>query len=230
MSITFHGVSSDTLGLIVERSPDYKIPSRKMTAFEVAGRNGDILYQQDAFQNVIQSYECYIRGGSNLSTAIQGVIAWLIADKGYQRLEDSYTANQFRLAYCNNAAEVVNSLNKFGRCTIEFSCKPQRFLTSGETEVTIVSPHTFSNPTVYDAKPLIYVNTSTDGTIDIDGTEIECATGEYYIDCDTQNAYMGNVNMNSYINCSAFPVLASSSVVTLTTITTCKITPRWWTL
>ena len=230
MSITFHGVSSDSLGLIVERSPDYNIPSRKMSAFEVAGRNGDILYQQDAFQNVNQSYECFIKGGSNLSAAIQGVIAWLVANKGYQRLEDSYTANQFRLAYCNNAAEVANSLNKFGKCTIEFSCMPQRFLTSGETEETVSSTKTFTNPTVYDAKPLIYVNSSTDGSIDIDGVEIDCLAGEYYIDCDTQNAYFGSVNMNSYITAPEFPVLGSSSVVTVTTLTTVKVTPRWWTL
>ena len=230
MSITFHGVNSDSLGLIVERSPDYNIPSRKMTAFEVAGRNGDILYQQDAFQNVPQPYECFIKGGSNLSAAIQGVIAWLIADKGYQRLEDSYTANQFRLAYCNNAAEVANSLNKFGKCTIEFSCMPQRFLTSGETEETVSSTKTFTNPTVYDAKPLIYVNSSADGSIDIDGMQIDCLAGEYYIDCDTQNAYFGSVNMNSYITAPEFPVLGSSSVVTVTTLTTVKVTPRWWTL
>lgn len=230
MSITFHSVNSDSLGLIVERSPDYNIPSRKMSAFEVAGRNGDILYQQDAFQNVIQSYECFIKGGSNLSAAIQGVIAWLVANKGYQRLEDSYTANQFRLAYCNNAAEVANSLNKFGKCTIEFSCMPQRFLTSGETEETVSSSKTFTNPTVYDAKPLIYVNSSTDGSIDIDGVEIDCLAGEYYIDCDTQNAYFGSVNMNSYITAPEFPVLGSSSVVTVTTLTTVKVTPRWWTL
>lgn len=227
--ITFHGVTSDSLGLIVEYFPNYNIPSRKMSAFSVAGRNGDILYQQNAWENVTQSYQCYVRGGSNLSSAIQGVISWLTVD-GYARLEDSYNAYQYRLAYCNNPAEVVNLLNRFGRATIEFSCKPQRFLTSGETEITIVSPHTLSNPTSYNAKPLIYVNSTADGSIDIDGVQIDCLAGEYIIDCDTQNAYFGDVNMNAYISADVFPVLASSSVVTVTDLTTVKVTPRWWTL
>ena len=228
--ITYHGISSDTLGLVVESFPSYNVPSKKVTAFEVAGRNGDILYSQNAYHNVIQSYDCYINGSTNLSQAIQGVINWLVNLEGYQRLEDSYTANQFRLAYCSNVNEVANALNRFGRCTIEFSCYPQRFLTSGETEITIVSPHTLTNPTPYDAKPLIYVNTSSVGKIDIDGIEIECAVGEYYIDCDSQNAYFGDTNMNTYISCPQFPTLGASSVVTLTSITTCKITPRWYVL
>lgn len=231
MSITFNGVSSDSLGLIVEYSPTYNIPSRKMSAFEVAGRNGDILYQQNAFQNVVQPYDCYIQGNGNLSTAIQNVIAWLISNTGYLRLEDSYTANQYRLAYCNNAAEVANALNKMGRCTIEFSCKPQRFLTSGESATAITSGDTLTNSTAYDAKPLIYVNTAQEGTIEIGGVSITCSAGEYYIDCDTQNAYFGTTNMNSYISASEFPVLSSgSNTITLTDIDTCTITPRWWVL
>lgn len=229
MSITFHGVSSDSLGLVVEHYPSYNVPSRKMSAYSVAGRNGDILYQQNAYENVVQNYDVYIRKGSALSQSIQKVIEWLMVD-GYQRLEDSYTANQFRLAYCNNAAEVANAFNEFGRCTLSFTCMPQRFLTSGETEVTIVSPHTFTNPTAYPAKPLIYVNTASSGTIDIDGVSIECDVGEYYIDCDTQNAYLGTSNMNSYINAPVFPTMSGTSVVTISTVTTCKVTPRWWTL
>lgn len=225
--ITFNGVTSDSLGLIVEYFPNYNIPTRKMSAFSVAGRNGDILYQQNAYENVIQTYECYIQGGSNLSSAIQSVIAWLNVD-GYARLEDSYTVNQFRLAYCNNSAEVINKLNRFGRCVIEFSCKPQRFLTSGETEVT--NPASLTNPTVYPAKPLIHVDSTADGSIDIDGVTITCLAGEYYIDCDTQNAYFNDQNMNSYISATEFPVLSGTSTITITDLTTVKVTPRWWTL
>lgn len=229
MSITFHGVSSDSLGLIVEHYPSYNIPARKMSAFSVAGRSGDILYQENAYENVIQDYDVYIRKGTALTQSIQKVIAWLMVD-GYARLEDSYNANQFRLAYCNNAAEIANALNEFGRCTLSFTCMPYRYLTSGETEVTIVSPHTLTNPTPYPASPLIYVNTASSGSIDIDGVTIDCDVGEYYIDCDTQNAYFGTVNMNSYINAPVFPAISGTSVVTVSTVTTCKITPRWRTL
>ena len=224
--ITFHGVSSDSLGLVVERYPSYNIPARKMSAFDVAGRSGDILYQQNAWQNVIQAYDVYIKGGAD---AIQKVIAWLMVD-GYQVLSDSYSSGQFRWAYCNNAAEVANTLNQFGRCTLEFSCMPQRFLTSGATVTTVSGSATLTNPTVYPANPLIHVNSATSGSIDIDGVEIVCAAGEYNIDCDTQNAYFGTANMNSYINAPVFPVLAGTSTVTVTTLDLCEITPRWWTL
>ena len=231
MSITFNGTTSDTIGVIVERVPNRHVPTRRYNPVSIAGRNGDILMTDESFPNVIQEYEVYLSKSANdMPMLSKNCAGWLCSPKGYARLEDSFDTYVYREAYLSDGFDIENMLNQFGRAKIAFSCKPQKFLKTGETQVTITSPHTLTNPTVFDAKPLIYVNTSTDGTIDIDGVEIECAAGEYYIDCDSQNAYFGTVNMNSYINAPVFPVLSGTSVVTLTTITTCKITPRWWTL
>ena len=50
--ITWNGVSSDTLGIYVEKAPSMNRPARKMDSYDVPGRNGSIIRMQDAWENV----------------------------------------------------------------------------------------------------------------------------------------------------------------------------------
>jgi len=233
MSITFNGVSSNSVNVIVERVPNRHVPTRKFNPISIAGRNGDVLITDESFPNVTQRYEVYLSKDTyNLPTLSKACAGWLCSPKGYARLEDSFDASVYREAYLSEGFDIESMLNQFGRATIAFSCKPQKFLKTGETAVSITSGDTLTNSTAFDAKPLIHINTAQDGSIDIDGVSITCSAGEYYIDCDSQNAYFNNANMNTYISCSEFPVLAANSTctVTMTDIDTCTITPRWWVL
>lgn len=233
MSITWNEISSDSIGVTVERVPTRYIPTRKFNPISIAGRNGDVLITDESFPNVTQRYEVYLsEDASDLPTLTTACSGWLCAPTGYARLEDSFDSTVYREAYLSEGFDVENMLNQFGRATIAFSCKPQKFLKTGETAVSITSGDTLTNSTAFDAKPLIYISTAQDGTIDIDGVSITCSAGEYYIDCDSQNAYLDSTNMNTYISCSEFPVLAANSTctITLTDIDTCTITPRWWVL
>ena len=56
--------------------------------------------------------------------------------------------------------------------------------------------------------------------------------GAVVLDSDTQNAYLGAVNLNSTISAPEFPTLpAGESAVRWTGgITGVEIIPRWWTL
>lgn len=155
--IWFNGISSDDIGIVVERYPNYTIPMRKLSTQSVDGRNGDLLFSQNAFENVIQTYEIYIRQtGMNMQEVAHKLIEWLFAVEGYQRLEDSYDLDHFRLAYVVGGQKIINNLNRFGRATLEFNCKPQRFLKSGEEAVNITtSPGSVTNPTQYKSAPLV---------------------------------------------------------------------------
>ena len=46
----------------IEKLPTIKGPTRKRTPIPVAGRNGDLHYDEDAYSNYTQSYECYFHG------------------------------------------------------------------------------------------------------------------------------------------------------------------------
>lgn len=140
MSITWNGVSSDTIGVIVERIPDRYVPARRFSPQQVAGRNGDILLVDKSFPNVEQEYEVYLSAeAQGLPSVARACAEWLMGPDGYCRLEDSYDTTVYREAFLMGGYDLENILNKFGRCTITFSCKPQKYLLTGDTPIEIDS-------------------------------------------------------------------------------------------
>ena len=138
MSITWNGVSSDTIGVIVERIPNRYVPTRRFSPQQVAGRNGNILLVDKAFPNVEQEYEVYLSAESQgLPSVARACAEWLMGPDGYCRLTDSYDTTVYREAFLLGGFDIENILNKFGRCTITFSCKPQKYLLTGDTPIEI---------------------------------------------------------------------------------------------
>lgn len=230
--IWWHEISSDDLHVVVERYPDVVMPSRKMEKISVPGRNGDLLIQQDAFENVQQRYEVYISAETpRLPTIAHKVAEWLCV-KGYQRLEDSYWLDTFRLAAYQGGAEITNVLNRFGRATIEFDCKPQRFFKYGDFFETMSKNQVLHNPSPYTAKPIIVIQGSGSGTLTLGGKTLSLTDcNGITVDCDIMQVYKGTTNKNSTAS-GAFPELpeGDSSITWTGGITGVKLKPRWWTI
>lgn len=223
--ITFNGVSSNSIGVIVERIPNRNVPVRRTQQQEVPGKNGNVLLHDDSFPNVEQAYEVYFSGATEgLPAVARAAAEWLCSPKEYKTLWDSYDPNVFHEAVLASGFEIENALNKLGRATIVFSCKPQKYLTSGRTPT---SETTLTNPTPFEARPLIKV--SGEGTITIGGRTITVLeeVEDFEIDCETMEA-----DDNTKIFCMDFPVLVEGeNTVTLDEgITAFEITPRWWTI
>ena len=234
--IWFAGKSSDDVGVVVEYSPNPTRPLKKYEIVSVAGRNGDLLIEQDAYENYVQAYDVYVRADRNrLHYSASAVAEWLYAPRGYQRLEDSYDLDHYRLAYYVGALDIEGVLNTFGRATLEFNCKPQRYLKSGEAALpAITAAASLVNPTGFAAKPLITVYGSGTGSLAIGNYTVDFTGINSYVtlDCETQNAYKGNTNRNLYISTNKFPQLdAGETEISFTGgITSIVIVPRWWRL
>lgn len=230
--IWWHNVSSDDVNVIVERCPNVIIPSRKQEKISVQGRNGDLLIQQDAFDNVRQQYDIYVSAETQrLPTIAHKVAEWLCV-KGYQRLEDSYWLDTFRLASFQGGIDIANILNRFGRATIEFDCKPQRFYKSGDFFIDVENGAKLLNPSPFEAKPIIIVEGSGSGTITAgDKTITLTDCDNITIDSDIMQVYQGTTNKNRTAS-GAFPVLTEGQTEITWTggITGIKLKPRWWTL
>ena len=161
MKFTWNGISSDSLGMIVEKYPSRPFPQRKCTVYSVAGRSGDLVVDENAYTNVTQEYQVFVKGDSTLQTKLSTIAAWLIGTAGYQRLTDDYDTSIYRLARVANAVEFLNSLNKFGKATLQFDCKPQRYPVVDEVWSHFVDEqgYTFTYPStgLLPAYPLIEI-------------------------------------------------------------------------
>lgn len=141
MSITFNGVLSDSLGVVVERIPNPQIAARRSTSEVVPGRNGVLLQDDGSFATVTESYSMHIsaEGGQLFKRAARRVASWLLSQPGFLRLEDSYEADVFRLAQYSGGIDITSYFYDHGTFRCSFECQPQRFLKLGETEISVGS-------------------------------------------------------------------------------------------
>lgn len=135
MAIFLDDVSSDTVNLFVENYPARVIPRRRYSVEQIAGKNGDLFFDEGTFENYTQTYNVYISGekaGTNLNEALNKVTGWLYpAMTQYVKLRDDYDTSVYRRAYFTGGGDISNYFDKQGRGTLEFVCQPQRFSIAG---------------------------------------------------------------------------------------------------
>lgn len=155
---TFGDISSKAYGVYITQEAAYNAPERDVEVFEIAGRNGAYILDNGRFRNITVTYKCGIAldSESDFASAIRAFRNALSSKAGkYVRLTDEYNPNEFREAAFIGGIEVDMADRRAGEFEVTFDCKPQRFLTSGETTVTVTSGGTLTNPTLFEAKPLI---------------------------------------------------------------------------
>lgn len=225
----YNGHSSAEFGVWISGGGTYNAPARDVTTEAIPGRNGVVTFDNGRFENTLLTYPAFI--SRRFQTRIDGFRAYMKAQRGYNRLEDTYHPNEYRLAMFKSGLDVsTTARNLAGSFDIVFDCKPQRFLKSGEKLTAFSSGSVLYNPTLYDALPLIVCNGN--GTITLNGTAITISgnSGQIYIDCDLQDAYLGSTNKNSKITPN-FPKLSpGDNALSYTGVTGVQIMPRWWTM
>lgn len=151
MSFTFNGVNCESLGMVVERYPFRPFPTRKQTIYSVPGRSGDLIIDEDAYENTTQEYEVYVGHDSEtMQEKLTAIAAWLLTPSGYCVLTDTYDPAVKRYARFIGGVNFMNSLNKFGKATATFSCKPQRYPATDVVysgTLSDISPVTITLPT-----------------------------------------------------------------------------------
>lgn len=229
---TFGGVSSDALGLIIS-CPVYPIPERDEEQVEIPGRNGSLLFDNNRYKNVTITYDCLIKDYVKNGNAVRALLA---SKTGYQRLEDSYRPDIYRIARLSGQMQPTPGPHKrTAEISISFDCIPQCYIKAGETPITVKNGDTIYNGYPFAAAPLIRVYGYGNLYIGHALVTISKFSDSYIdIDCNTMDAFCGANNLNSSITLAedSFPRLlpGTNGIKTDDTITKITITPRWWTL
>ena len=228
--------STKDFDMHIEKIPAIKGSTRKRTTVSVPGRNGDLHYDEEAFSNYKQPYECYFHGCRPTPEQTHAIRAWLCASGEYLKLEDTYDPAYYRMATFVGPLDVNNYFNKYGRCTVYFDCAPQFFLKSGDDPVVFDRNSLIYNPTSQKALPLITVYGTGAGTLTIGGytVEIKYMQDCVMLDCDLEDAYKvtdgERSNQNANIYAPYFPkLLPGENTISFTgDIASVEIIPRWW--
>ncbi len=181
----FDGIDSKQYGVYITGQGVFDAPVRDVEMIEIPGRNGSYALDKGRFNNIEVTFPAGMFGNTD-GEFMQGICDLrnaLASRKGYCRLTDEYNPNEYRMAVYKSGLEVSPAQLKAGQFDITFDCKPQRFLTSGETEQTVTSGATITNPTLFESHPLLLVDGY--GQFDINGEPITIQQG----------ALMGNTTL-----------------------------------
>ena len=218
------GIYGDKLALAPERDQEF---------VKVPGRDGDLILDNGRYNNITVSYKAFIIRNYNYN--MMALRNALMSKKGYQRLQDTINPEEFRLGKAIPFNIEEHGILKAGEFTMQFVCKPQRFLTEGEIPIEVTAATSLLNAYEETAKPLIRAYGT--GTFSIGGVAVEITSASSYtdIDCELQEAYKDtlatNCNSNIVLTNNVFPVLKpGENAITLSGITKLEITPRWWIL
>ena len=229
----FAGYDTRTLGVSVFSLETMTAPKRIYDAVTIPGRNGALLIDQKRHTDTPHRYSAVIY--ENFENRLAQFRSILMSVRGYQRLEDSITPDEFYLAYYDDVfMATAYSDMSMGHLEVAFTRKPQRFLKTGETVTTFTENGTITNPTLFPSKPLIRVYGT--GRVGIGSDSILITSADEYtdIDCEIMEAFKGTSSCNPYIQLSGidFPELkpGNNGITLGTGITRVDITPRWYRL
>lgn len=219
-------------GVLVSDAGIYASPEPDYTSYEIAGRNGDLHINNGRYKNVDITYQAFI--AHEFEDRFVPFRSAILSQEGYVRIEDDFQKDMYRLGRLKSGIEGKIKLARgIGTFELEFDCKPQWYLKSGENETVFTENGSILNPTVFPSKPLIRVYGKGTVTVGTNVFVINAAGTEFIeIDTDSKQAYEGAANRNSNIKVNQWGSLTSgNNTITLGTgITKVTVKPRWYEL
>lgn len=176
--LTFGGINSLDYGIYISGEAVFNAPARDVEMLQIPGRNGDLVLDHGRFENVEVSYPAGTFGDdqTDFREKLSDFRNAILSQVGYQRLTDTYHPDEYRMGVYASGLEVAPvHYNTAGEFVLTFNCKPQRWLTSGETAVSVADGGTLDNPTLFEASPLLEVYGY--GKINIGNSEIVLDSG-----------------------------------------------------
>lgn len=230
--LTIGDVSSADYGIFLSGEGSFQAPRRSYQEITIPGRNGILMIDEERMENVSVKYKMIIM--QTFPADYEGFRNALLSLRGYQRLEDTFHPDEYRMGIfkAGIVPKTYGLRNQSGKFELEFDCKPQRWLKSGEEQIELTGSGMIYNSTLFEAKPLIRVYGN--GVLGVGSETITISGVSGYVDIDSEveDAYQGAANMNGNIVLSSgnFPMLhpGDNGISMGTGITRVIITPRWW--
>ena len=123
-------------GIYVDAAVSFNKPAKRVQSISVPGRNGNLIIDEGAFDNVLISYPVFEK--SSFPMEFDSIVNWLASLEGYQRIECSNDPTHFRLGrFVVPQTPTSKRLNRDGYYQLSFDCKPQRYLNLGEVPTEI---------------------------------------------------------------------------------------------
>lgn len=232
-TFSIDGVSAKSVGIQLQNPIVFSEPVPIYEKEHIPGRNGDLIFETGCYENRDGLASCFVMQ-KDVIKSLNATNKFLLSKNGYRKLETSDDPDHFWMARVKNGAQIEQRLRILAPFEIEFDCKPQRFVKSGNYPKEVLKYEIFCNFFGFTAKPLFSIYGEGEGKLIVGNTVIpvNIVDNVLHIDSETQNAYNNAGYQNMNIDAPEFPVFPYGETVVKFTggIERVVVYPRWWEL
>lgn len=232
-------VSSDNYGMVLTEILTWETPEINVKFEPIPGRNDTLTTWDGRLKNLEFSYFAYIN--KDFFAQYSRFRNAILSHIGYQKISDSTDPDHYRFGIVHQSIHGKPSeRGASGTVEIRITCKPQRFLISGEQKISLSAPGSLMNPTAFVSKPLIKVYGTGTGELHAGGRTVRFTKPidqHVILDCEMLDAYRldgsgAPENKNETIFAPEFPMLSpgTNQISWTGDISKVEIIPRWWTI
>ncbi|BBN99154.1 phage tail domain-containing protein [Sporolactobacillus terrae] len=231
----FRGKKSTDFHLILREGHHIGSPDRDAEFISIPGRNGDLIRDNERFENFDDEYDCALMVGDaqNIEAQARAVKAWLQSEFSYGYLRDYNDLDYYREAVCTSKIDIEKTLAQIGWAKIIFNCKPFKKSLVGLETVTLTTEKTLYNAEAFKSEPYLKVYGSGDVTIYVNNQSINLKGIEDYIEIDSEmkNCFKDTQAQNDRLR-SDWPVFlpGENNISWTGTVDKLEIIPKWRTL
>lgn len=227
-SMTFKGVTSAAMGVVVLEYPPITKPAARVKTETIPGRSGDLTLQSEpAYETYDKVVRCRL-----LSTAVlENVSAWM---NGSGLL---VLGNESAYAYLARVDDKIDFEKVIpGRearvFEVTFAVQPDKRLATPEADIVLIENGTVANPGTLPSRPQILVDATGDVTIMVGTyvTDLEGLTEPILLDSELGMATnaAGTLNASALVSGDWPRLVPGNNAISWTgAVTSITITPRW---
>lgn len=231
----YNGTKSfDDMSMIIKSSPVVTTTRRRITSTTIPGRSGDILIDDEGYENFNKTYSvAIIAENESLNLIINNIKRWLYSNVNYGKLEDTYDKNYFYRAFVNDAISITQIAHNVAEAEITFNCKAYKYAKDGLQKAVLVSAGELINNEAFSALPQIQLFGKGSGTLNINNRSyyIESCVDGMILNSEIGQAYTADMStlLNNNIKFTNFPTLDSghNDITWSGNISKVIITPNW---
>ena len=211
--LIFNGINSKDLGIRIERHNNFSSPQRVVERIKVPGRTGEIIIDDNSYENIIFEYEFILDcKESDLASKSEEIASWLHNDYTYKTLTFS-NSNKIYNAVVINKIDISRMFKQFGKALVTFEAYEIPNSLNERNTFIIKDSGIFQNNFNRELKPVLKVVGEGDCSISINSQEVilKGLEGGLIIDCYNLDCY--KEEGNKIINCNnkmigMFPILS----------------------
>lgn len=231
----YNGVKSfDDMSMIIKARPTVTTTRRRITPTSVPGRTGDILIDDEGYENYDRIYSvAIIAENEPLEILINKIKRWLFANVNYCKFEDTYDSKYFYKAFVNNAVTITPISHNVAEAEITFNCKAYKYVKDGLQSTAFAAAGVIVNHEAFTALPIIQLFGNGEVTLYINNRSyyIKSCTNGMILNSEIGQAYSADETtlLNNNIKFTNFPVLDSgrNNISWTGNVTKIIITPNW---